>query len=215
MYKEKNKNNEDKNSNLNNTKNKKKQNNNKEKNKKEENKNNINEIINDEEKLSNNNEVKSENNEGIKYMIPKQEKNCNENNKNPKKEKSDKNVNFNINIQRIKVSNKTMALKSKSNTKLMSPNSQEITKKKYKELMNLTKSEQNNFNQIKNIMRNYYINFAYNDPLMGVAHIHPNLFKTDFNNIKQNNNNNIAPIDFFKRYRNTRGKTFNIYKTIR
>ena len=216
LYKEKNKNNEDKNSNLNNTENKKKQNNNKEKNKKEENKNNINEIINDEEKLSNNNEVKSENNEGIKYMIPKQEKNCNENNKNPKKEKSDKNVNFNINIQRIKVSNKTMALKSKSNTKLMSPNSQEITKKKYKELMNLTKSEQNNFNQIKNIMRNYYINFAYNDPLMGVAHIHPNLFKTDFNNIKQNNNNNnIAPIDFFKRYRNTRGKTFNIYKTIR
>ena len=78
-------------------------------------------------------------------MIPKQEKNCNENNKNPKKEKSDKNVNFNINIQRIKVSNKTMALKSKSNNKLMSPNSQEITKKKYKELMNLTKSEQNNF----------------------------------------------------------------------
>ena len=212
LYKEKNKNNinEDKNSNLNNTENKKKQNNNKEKNKKEENKNNINEIINDEEKLSNNNEVKSENNEAIKYMIPKQEKNCNE-----KKEKSDKNVNFNINIQRIKVSNKTMALKSKSNTKLMSPNSQEITKKKYKELMNLTKSEQNNFNQIKNIMRNYYINFAYNDPLMGVAHIHPNLFKTDFNNIKQNNNNNIAPIDFFKRYRNTRGKTFNIYKTIR
>lgn len=87
LYKEKNKNNinEDKNSNLNNTENKKKQNNNKEKNKKEENKNNINEIINDEEKLSNNNEVKSENNEAIKYMIPKQEKNCNEINKNPKK----------------------------------------------------------------------------------------------------------------------------------
>ena len=220
LYKERNKNNvnEDKNSNLKSNKNKDNKNNDsdkeKNKNKKEEHKNNINELINDEEKLSNNNnEIKSENNEVIKYVIPKQEKNCPENNKMLKKEKSDKNVNFNINIQRIKVSNKTMALKSKTNSKLMSPNSQEITKKKYKELMNLTKSEKNNFNHIKNIMRNYYINFAYNDPLMNNGHINSNLFKTDFNNFKPNNN--IAPIDFFKRYRNNREKTFNVYKTKR
>ena len=79
LYKERNKNdiNEDKNSNLNNIK---------EKNKKEELKNNTNEIITNEEKLSNkNNEIKNENNEEIKYMIPKQENNCNENNKMPKR----------------------------------------------------------------------------------------------------------------------------------
>ena len=230
LYKKSSKNvtriNDDKNSNLNINKNSDVNNNNNNniehnENKKEENKNNINEIINDKKNTSNQNignqkENKEDNKEVLSYIIPKQKKVYFENNKIPKKEDSDKNINFNINIQRIKITNKKMTLKSKSNTKLVNLNSQEITKKKNnKELMKLTRAEKNNFNQIKNIMRNYYINIAFNDPLMisGQHPVNPNLFKTDFNNIKPNGN--TQAIDFFKRYKNTREKTYNLYKTIR
>ena len=60
-------------------------------------------------------------------------------------------------------------------------------------------------------MLDFYINQAYNDPLMNnnIHHaVHPN---TDF----YNNNINNTAIDFFKRYKNVRENTYNLYKTIR
>ena len=171
-------------------------------NKKEDNKNVINEIINENEEViddtidNNNNEEKKKennNNEIYKYILPKEKKVICE------KENSDRNINVNINGQKIKILNKNMNYKSKSNSKLINPNSQEIHRKKYKELIRLTKNEQNNFNHIKNFMKNYYLNFAFNDQLMSNGY--PYLIKADFNIIKQNNNINLMPINnYYKRY---------------
>ena len=182
-------------------------------NKKEDNKNVINEIINENEEViddiidNNNNEEKKKennNNEIYKYILPKEKKVICE------KENSDRNINVNINGQKIKILNKNMNYKSKSNSKLINPNSQEIHRKKYKELIRLTKNEQNNFNHIKNFMKNYYLNFAFNDQLMSNGY--PYLIKADFNIIKQNNNINLMPINnYYKRYRSSNEKNFNLY----
>ena len=182
-------------------------------NKKEDNKNVINEIINENEEViddtidNNNNEEKKKennNNEIYKYILPKEKKIISE------KENSDRNINVNINGQKIKILNKNMNYKSKSNSKLINPNSQEIHRKKYKELIRLTKNEQNNFNHIKNFMKNYYLNFAFNDQLMSNGY--PYLIKADFNIIKQNNNINLMPINnYYKRYRSSNEKNYNLY----
>jgi hypothetical protein len=182
-------------------------------NKKEDNKNVINEIINENEEViddtidNNNNEKKKKennNNEIYKYILPKEKKVISE------KENSDRNINVNINGQKIKILNKNMNYKSKSNSKLINPNSQEIHRKKYKELIRLTKNEQNNFNHIKNFMKNYYLNFAFNDQLMSNGY--PYLIKADFNIIKQNNNINLMPINnYYKRYRSSNEKNYNLY----
>ena len=181
-------------------------------NKKEDNKNVINEIINENEEviddtIDNNNEEKKKennNNEIYKYILPKEKKVISE------KENSDRNINVNINGQKIKILNKNMNYKSKSNSKLINPNSQEIHRKKYKELIRLTKNEQNNFNHIKNFMKNYYLNFAFNDQLMSNGY--PYLIKADFNIIKQNNNINLMPINnYYKRYRSSNEKNYNLY----
>ena len=182
-------------------------------NKKEDNKNVINEIINENEEViddtidNNNNEEKKKennNNEIYKYILPKEKKVICE------KENSDRNINVNINGQKIKILNKNMNYKSKSNSKLINPNSQEIHRKKYKELIRLTKNEQNNFNHIKNFMKNYYLNFAFNDQLMSNGY--PYLIKADFNIIKQNNNINLMPINnYYKRYRSSNEKNYNLY----
>ena len=163
-------------------------------------------VMNKSDRIKKNHET---NNNGIiKYIIPKQKKVCFENNKMPKKENSDKTVNMNVNKHKIKILNNKMNLKSKSNIKLVNTNSQEIPKKKHKELIKLTKIEKNNFNQIKNIMRNYYLTFAYNEQLISTGY--PYLFKSDFNHIKQNIN--LMPIEHFKRYRNIREKTYGFNK---
>ena len=182
-------------------------------NKKEDNKNVINEIINENEEViddtidNNNNEEKKKennNNEIYKYILPKEKKIISE------KENSDRNINVNINGQKIKILNKNMNYKSKSNSKLINPNSQEIHRKKYKEFIRLTKNEQNNFNHIKNFMKNYYLNFAFNDQLMSNGY--PYLIKADFNIIKQNNNINLMPINnYYKRYRSSNEKNYNLY----
>ena len=182
-------------------------------NKKEDNKNVINEIINENEEViddtidNNNNEEKKKennNNEIYKYIIKKEKKVISE------KENSDRNINVNINGQKIKILNKNMNYKSKSNSKLINPNSQEIHRKKYKEFIRLTKNEQNNFNHIKNFMKNYYLNFAFNDQLMSNGY--PYLIKADFNIIKQNNNINLMPINnYYKRYRSSNEKNYNLY----
>ena len=182
-------------------------------NKKEDNKNVINEIINENEEViddtidNNNNEEKKKennNNEIYKYILPKEKKVICE------KENSDRNINVNINGQKIKILNKNMNYKSKSNSKLINPNSQEIHRKKYKEIIRLTKNEQNNFNHIKNFMKNYYLNFAFNDQLMSNGY--PYLIKADFNIIKQNNNINLMPINnYYKRYRSSNEKNYNLY----
>ena len=182
-------------------------------NKKEDNKNVINEIINENEEViddtidNNNNEEKKKennNNEIYKYILPKEKKIISE------KENSDRNINVNINGQKIKILNKNMNYKSKSNSKLINPNSQEIHRKKYKEIIRLTKNEQNNFNHIKNFMKNYYLNFAFNDQLMSNGY--PYLIKADFNIIKQNNNINLMPINnYYKRYRSSNEKNYNLY----
>ena len=181
-------------------------------NKKEDNKNDINEIINENEEviddtIDNNNEEKKKennNNEIYKYILPKEKKVICE------KENSDRNINVNINGQKIKILNKNMNYKSKSNSKLINPNSQEIHRKKYKEFIRLTKNEQNNFNHIKNFMKNYYLNFAFNDQLMSNGY--PYLIKADFNIIKQNNNINLMPINnYYKRYRSSNEKNYNLY----
>ena len=189
LYKEKNKKdiNEKRESNLNNNTD---NNNSIIENKKEDIKNVINEIVNDNNdnneniiynNVNSNEEKKKENtDEKNKYIIPKQKKVYSE------KENPDKNVNFNINIQKIKISNKQMNFKSKSNSKLMNPNSQEISRNKYKDFLSLSKKEKNHFNKIKHFMKNYYLNFAFNDQLMSYGY--PYLTKTDFNNIKHNNN---------------------------
>ena len=181
-------------------------------NKKEDNKNVINEIINENEEviddtIDNNNEEKKKennNNEIYKYILTKEKKVISE------KENSDRNINVNINGQKIKILNKNMNYKSKSNSKLINPNSQEIHRKKYKEFIRLTKNEQNNFNHIKNFMKNYYLNFAFNDQLMSNGY--PYLIKADFNIIKQNNNINLMPINnYYKRYRSSNEKNYNLY----
>ena len=212
LYNAKNKKNvnEKKDSNFNN---KSDNNNSNSENKKEDNKNVINEIINENEEViddtidNNNNEEKKKennNNEIYKYILPKEKKVICE------KENSDRNINVNINGQKIKILNKNMNYKSKSNSKLINPNSQEIHRKKYKELIRLTKNEQNNFNHIKNFMKNYYLNFAFNDQLMSNGY--PYLIKADFNIIKQNNNINLMPINnYYKRYRSSNEKNYNLY----
>ena len=68
----------------------------------------------------------------------------------------------------------------------------------------LVKEEKNLFNNIKQMARNYYLNFAYKDPIMTNAY--PYLLKNDFKN------NNIFNSDSFKRYRNLHEKTYNLYK---
>ena len=215
LYKEKNKKdvNEKKESNINNNSNN--NNNSNIENKKENNKNIIDEIVNDNDENNENiinknfdskEEKKKENsNEKYNYIIPKQKKVLLE------KEYPDKNVNFNINIQKIKISNKKMNFKSKSNSKMINPNSQEISRKKLKEFLSLSKKEKNHFNKIKYFMKNYYLNFAFNDQL--ISYGYPYLTKTDFNNIKHNNNINLMPVNnYFKRYKNNHEKTYNINK---
>ena len=183
---------------------------------KEDNKDIIDETVNENNEINenkannnvdnNNEETKKENTKEIyKYILPKQKQVFSG------KENTDKNVNFNINIQKIKISNKKMNFKSKSNSKLINPNSQEISRKKYKDFLSLSKMEKNHFNNIKNFMKNYYLNFAFNDQLMNYGY--PYLIKTDFNNIKQNININLTPINnYFNRYKNNQEKTYNLYK---
>ena len=166
--------------------------------------NNTNDNINEKESQTNSDNNRQEeskknlshnNNKLNKITIPNHKKVMFENNKTQPKESLDKIIN--VNIQRIQISNKKMNIKSKSNIKLLNPNLQEITRKKYRELTKLSRAEKVNFNQIKNIMRDYYLNQAYNDPF--ISNSRPILFKNDFNNIKPNN----------------REKSYLIYKTKR
>ena len=186
----------------------------------DENSNNINEPINKNENSSLNltkpeeskkDNSQNNNNKIIKPVIPNQKKINLENNKIIKKDNFDKTINTTTNIQKLKISNKKMNLKSKSNTKIANLEMQELAKKKYKEKIKLSRVERNNFNQIKNLMRNYYLNFAFNEQF--ISNSPPHLFKTDFNNHKQNNN--VTPLELFKRYKYNQEKSYNLYKTTR
>ena len=61
----------------------------------------------------------------------------------------------NNNIQKQKIPN----IKFNSNIKVKLINNN-------KELMKLTRAEKNNLNQIKNLMKNYYLNYPFNGYLM-------------------------------------------------
>ena len=150
----------------------------------------------------------SNNNKILKSMIPNQKRFHLENNKILKKESLDKNIN--LNIQKLKFIDNKSNLKIKSNAKILNRDMQELAKKKYKEKMKLSRFERNNFNQIKNLMRNYYLYFAYNEQF--ISNSPPHLFKTD-NQYNYNKNNNLSPQEFYKRYRYNQEKSYNLYKT--
>ena len=150
----------------------------------------------------------SNNNKILKSMIPNQKRFHLENNKILKKESLDKNIN--LNIQKLKFVDNKSNLKIKSNAKILNRDMQELAKKKYKEKMKLSRFERNNFNQIKNLMRNYYLYFAYNEQF--ISNSPPHLFKTD-NQYNYNKNNNLSPQEFYKRYRYNQEKSYNLYKT--
>ena len=151
------------------------------------------------------------NNKILKHMIPNQKKIHLENNKTFKKDSLDKNIN--INIQKLKIASNKSNLKSKSNAKISNQDMQELAKKKYKEKLKLSRFERNNFNQIKNLMRNYYLYFAYNEQF--ISNSPPHIFKTDNLNNYNKNNNNISPQEFYKRYKYNQEKSYNLYKTVR
>ena len=102
-------------------------------------------------------------------------------------------------ISQQKILNKK--LKNKYNIKLSNKN---------KEVIKLTKAEKNKFNQMKNIMRNYYLNFAINGHL--TTNLNPNIFQTFMHN---NNQKNLMSIKLIKKNRNASEKTYNLYKTVR
>ena len=167
-----------------------------------------NDNINDKEKviksqtLNNNdkgNEIKKDNNQNT--------------NKIPKKESIDNIENFNIDSPKIKIKNKKPNIKSNSNLKVTNTISQELSEEKYKNFMRLMKAEKNNynFNHFKINMRNYYLNFDFNGQFM--TNNNNYLFKSYFNNIKQNNN--LISMNIFKRNKNTVEKSYNLYKSIR
>jgi len=152
----------------------------------------------------------SNNNKILKSMIPNQKRFHLENNKILKNESLDKNIN--LNIQKIKFVNNKPNLKRKSNLKISNHDMQELAKKKYKEKMKLSRFEKNNFNQIKNLMRNYYLYFAYNEQFN--SNSPPHLLKTD-NQYNYYRNNNMSPQEYYKRYRYNQEKSYNLYKTAR
>ena len=125
--------------------------------------NHINEVNNDEEK-----EIK----ENINQEGNKKDNNKNNNEEenmtiNPKKMNSE-NINtskkyesLSENTHKTKNPNKKLNLKCKSNIKLLNQNIQDLPKKKLKGFSRLIRAERNNFNQMKGIMRNYYLNIAF------------------------------------------------------
>ena len=177
---------------------------------KEENKNNnITENI-ENEKQSKNNEIHEENkkdnntiNNNEINSNPIHKKVCFENDLIIKKEDTN-------NTKRVKVFNKALSLKSKSNTKLVNPNLPELHRRKIRDISKLTRVEKNNFNNIKNIMRNYYLKFAFNDHLIINARSH--LSKPDSNNRQ---NNIISAPELVKKYQKNQEKVYHIIKTNR
>ena len=79
-----------------------------------------------------------------------------------------------------------------------------------KDVVLLSRAEKNHFNQIKNVMRNYYLNFAFNGPL--ITNAHPYLFQNFLNN---NNPKNYMSIKLFRKNKNNNEKTYNLYKIVR
>ena len=173
--------------------------------------NNINEVNNDEEK-----EIK----ENINPEENKKDNNKNNNEEenmtiNPKKMNSE-NINtskkyksLSENTHKTKNPNKKLNLKCKSNIKLLNLNIQDLPKKRLKGFSRLIRAERNNLNQMKGIMRNYYLNIAFKEQLL--TNPHPNLFKTDFFSTKQSYN--MTPMELFKKYIYTHKKSYNLYKT--
>ena len=173
--------------------------------------NNINEVNNDEEK-----EIK----ENINPEENKKDNNKNNNEEenmtiNPKKmisesiNTSKKYKSLSENTHKTKNPNKKLNLKCKSNIKLLNLKIQDLPKKRLKGFSRLIRAERNNFNQMKGIMRNYYLNIAFKEQLL--TNPHPNLFKTDFFSTKQSYN--MAPMELFKKYIYTHEKSYNLYKT--
>ena len=173
--------------------------------------NNINEVNNDEEK-----EIK----ENINQEENKKDNNKNNNEEeymtiNPKKMNSEsintskKYKSLSENTHKTKNPNKKLNLKCKSNIKLLNQNIQDLPKKRLKGFSRLIRAERNNFNQMKGIMRNYYLNIAFKEQLL--TNPHPNLFKTDFFSTKQSYN--MTPMELFKKYIYTHKKSYNLYKT--
>ena len=105
-----------------------------------------------------------------------------------------------INIHKVVLENKNQ---KKILSPKLSPNYPEFSKRMN---IKLTKAEKNNFNTIKNIMRNLYLNFAYTNEQF-ITNAYPNLYKID---LKQNSN--IFHSDTFKRYKNNREKTYRLFK---
>ena len=173
--------------------------------------NNINEVNNDEEK-----EIK----ENINPEENKKDNNKNNNEEenmtiNPKKMNSEsintskKYKSLSENTHKTKNPNKKLNLKCKSNIKLLNLNIQDLPKKRLKGFSRLIRAERNNFNQMKGIMRNYYLNIAFKEQLL--TNPHPNLFKKDFFSTKQSYN--MTPMELFKKYIYTHEKSYNLYKT--
>jgi len=79
-----------------------------------------------------------------------------------------------------------------------------------KELIRLTRAEKNNLNQIKNLMKNYYLNYPFNGHLMTSSQ--PYIFQSLLHN---NYQKNLMYLKLFKSGRNTNLKTYNLYKTVR
>ena len=173
--------------------------------------NNINEVNNDEEKEikeninpEENKKDNNKNNNEEEYMTINPKKMNSENINTSKKYKS-----LSENTHKTKNPNKKLNLKCKSNIKLLNQNIQDLPKKRLKGFSRLIRAEGNNFNQMKGIMRNYYLNIAFKEQLL--TNPHPNLFKTDFFSTKQSYN--MTPMELFKKYIYTHKKSYNLYKT--
>ena len=173
--------------------------------------NNINEVNNDEEKeikeninQEENKKDNNKNNNEEEYMTINPKKMNSENINTSKKYKS-----LSENTHKTKNPNKKLNLKCKSNIKLLNQNIQDLPKKRLKGFSRLIRAERNNFNQMKGIMRNYYLNIAFKEQLL--TNPHPNLFKIDFFNTKQSYN--MTPMELFKKYIYTHEKSYNLYKT--
>ena len=145
-----------------------------------------------------------ENNEPLKKSIKQVEnkKNINQNTNellkfnltNPKKFYLDNKSNPKQKLQNQKVKNKT------SNLKILNKN---------RELLKLSIAEKNNFNQLKEMMKNYYLNYHFNGALM--TNINQNLFKSYVHNNKRIN---LMNYNIFKKNKYSSEKTYNLYKTI-
>ena len=118
-------------------------------------------------------------------------------------------LNYNLsNPKKLYLDNKNLPKQKGQNQKYKNKDNLKILNKN-REFLRLTLAEKNNFNQMKQLMKNYYLNLHSNGSLM--TNINQNLFKSYVFNNKRNN---LLNYNIFKN-KNSNEKTYNLYKTIR